>query len=77
MLAKEPPPAAFFVLETLGLGDGVVFATVTVGALAVAVSGEPLPFGTETVAANFVVSLAGAVFGTLTCASICDAAGCA
>jgi hypothetical protein len=64
------------VLEALGLGDGVAFATVTVGALAVAVSGEPLPLGTETVAANFIVSPAGAVFGTLSCASICDAAGC-
>ncbi len=63
-------------LEPLGLGDGVVFATVTVGALALAVSGEPLPLGTETVAANFIVSPAGAVFGTLTRVSICAAAGC-
>jgi hypothetical protein len=66
---------ADFVLE-LGVGDAGAFATVTVGALAVAVSGEPLPLATETVAENLIVSPAGAVLGTLTCASICDAAGC-
>jgi hypothetical protein len=66
---------ADFVLE-LGVGDAGAFATVTVGALAVAVSGEPLPLATETAAENLIVSPAGAVLGTLTCASICDAAGC-
>jgi hypothetical protein len=71
----EEPPAAEL-LVGLALGDGDVLATVTVGAVAVAVSGEPLPLGTETVAENLIVSPAGAVLGTLTCASICDAAGC-
>jgi hypothetical protein len=74
---EEPaePPAPDFALE-LGLGDADVFATVTVGALALAVSGEPPPLATETVAENWIVSPAGAVLGTLTCASICGAAGC-
>ena len=72
---EEPVPADFAVLE-LGAGDAGAFATVTVGAVAVAVSGEPLPLGTETVAANLIVSPAGAVLGTLTSASICGTAGC-
>ena len=38
-------PAPDFVLE-VGLGDTGAFATVTVGALPVAVSGEPLPLAT-------------------------------
>ncbi len=41
-----------------------------------AVSGELLQPATETRAENVIVSPAGAVFGTLSCASICDVAGC-
>ena len=63
-VVEEPPPAALLV--GLALGDGDTLATVTVGAVAVAVSGEPLPLGTETVAENLIVSPAGAVLGTLT-----------
>lgn len=76
-LVVEPgeEPAPDFVLD-VGLGDAGVFATVTVGALPVALTGEPLPLATETVAELLIVSPAGAVLGTLTCASICDAAGC-
>ena len=69
-------PVDFFVLLDVGVDDAD-FATVTVGPLTVAVSGEPLPSGTETVAVNLIVSPAGAVFGTLTEASICGAEGCA
>jgi hypothetical protein len=78
----EPPDvepgeeaAPDFGLET-GLGDAGAVATVTAGALAVAVSVEPLPLATETVAENWIVSPAGAVLGTLTCAVICGPAGC-
>jgi hypothetical protein len=60
----------------VGLAAAAVVATVTGGALAVAVSVEPLPLATETVAENSIVSPAGAVLGTLTCASICGPAGC-
>lgn len=63
-VGEEPAPAALLV--GLALGDGDTLATVTVGAVAVAVSGEPLPWGTETVAENLIVSPAGAVLGTLT-----------
>ena len=49
-------------------------ATVTVGALAVAVS-VLLPSGTDTVALNLIVSPPGADFGTLTSASICGVPG--
>ena len=49
-------------------------ATVTVGALAVAVSVLP-PSGTDTVALNLIVSPPGADFGTLTSASICGVPG--
>ena len=76
-LAEMPVPPAVFALLDVGVGDAGAFATVTVGPLTVAVSGEPLPFGTETVAVNLIVSPAGAVFGTLTEASICGAEGCA
>ena len=51
-------------------------ATVTVGELPVAVSGAPRQLATETRAENVIVSPAGAVFGTLSWASICDVAGC-
>ena len=72
---KAPAPVDFFVvLLDVGVGDAD-FATVTVGPLTVAVSGEPPPSGTETVAVNLIVSPAGAVFGTLTEASICGAEG--
>jgi hypothetical protein len=76
-LAEVPVPPAAFALLDVGVGDAGAFATVTVGPLTVAVSGEPLPSGTETVAVNLIVSPAGAVFGTLTEASICGAEGCA
>jgi hypothetical protein len=59
----------------VGAGDAGTGATVTVGALPVAVSGELLQLTTETVAENLIVSPAGAVFGTLSCASICAVAG--
>lgn len=60
----------------LGAGpDDAGAATVTAGALSVAVSAEPLPLATETVAENWMVSPAGAVVGTLTRASICGSAG--
>ena len=49
-------------------------ATVTVGALAAAVS-VLLPSGTDTVALNLIVSPPGADFGTLTSASICGVPG--
>ena len=75
-LCKAAAPVDFFVLLEVGVGEAD-FATVTVGPLTVAVSGEPLPSGTETVAVNLIVSPAGAVFGTLTEASICGAEGCA
>jgi hypothetical protein len=78
----EPPDvepgaeaAPDFGLET-GLGDAGAAATVTAGALAVAVSVEPLPLATETVAENWIVSPAGALWGTLTRASTCGPAGC-
>lgn len=70
--AEEAAPD--FGLE-LGLGDAGALATVTVGALPAAVSGDPLPLATETVAENRMVSPAGAAFGTVTRASICGAAG--
>jgi hypothetical protein len=80
--ADEPPavepaeaPADDFVLG-VGLGDTGAAATVTRGALAVAVSGEPLPLATETVAENSIVSPAGAVAGTWTCTPTCPAAVC-
>ncbi len=76
-LCEAPAPVGFFaLLDDVGVGEAD-FATVTVGPLTVAVSGEPLPSGTETVAVNLIVSPAGAVFGTLTEASICGAEGCA
>jgi hypothetical protein len=60
----------------VGLGDAAPVATVTVGELPVAVSGAPRQLATETRAENVIVSPAGAVFGTLSWASICDVAGC-
>jgi hypothetical protein len=60
----------------VGVGDAAGWATVTVGELPVAVSGAPRQPATETRAENVIVSPAGAVFGTLSCASICDEAGC-
>jgi hypothetical protein len=71
--AEEP---ACDVALGVGLGDAAAVATVTVGELPVAVSGAPLQPATETRAENVIVSPAGAVFGTLSCASICDVAGC-
>jgi len=80
---EDPPvvepaeaPADDFLLG-VGLGDTGAPATVTGGALPVAVSGEPLPPATETVAANPIVSPAGAVVGTWTCTPTCPAADCA
>jgi hypothetical protein len=58
----------------VGLVVAAGLATVTVGALALAVS-ELLPFGTDTVALNLIVSPPGADFGTLTSASICGVPG--
>ena len=60
----------------VGAGDAAGWATVTVGELPVAVSGAPRQLATETRAENVIVSPAGAVFGTLSWASICDVAGC-
>jgi hypothetical protein len=60
----------------VGAGEAAGWATVTVGELPVAVSGPPRQLATETRAENVIVSPAGAVFGTLSCASICDVAGC-
>src|ERR1700761_2895366 len=77
-LGVEPDePAALppDVVLGVGLGDAGAVATVTAGALPVAVSGEPRRPATETVAENWIVSPAGAVAGTLTCASICGVAG--
>ena len=71
----EPGAAAGFVLVA-GLGDAGTVATVTVGALALPVSGAPFPLATETLAENRIDSPAGAVFGTLTCAWIWGEAGC-
>ena len=56
----------------VGLVVAAGLATVTVGALAVAVSVLP---GTDTVALNLIVSPPGADFGTLTSASICGVPG--
>jgi hypothetical protein len=82
----EPPPVepdedrgeepAREVALGVGLGDAAAAATVTVGELPVAVSGAPRQLATETRAENVIVSPAGAVFGTLSCASICEVAGC-
>jgi hypothetical protein len=58
----------------VGLVVAADLATVTVGALAVAVS-VLLPSGTDTVAPNLIVSPPGADFGTLTSASICGVPG--
>ena len=58
----------------VGLVVAADLATVTVGALAVAVS-VLLPSGTDTVALNLIVSPPGADFGTLTSASICGVPG--
>ena len=58
----------------VGLVVAADLATVTVGALAVAVS-VLLPSGTDTVALNLIVSPLGADFGTLTSASICGVPG--
>jgi hypothetical protein len=80
-LAAEPSAvepdvvAAPDLVREVGVGDAGAGATVTVGALPVAVSGEPLQLTTETTAENLIVSPAGAVFGTLSCASICAVAG--
>jgi hypothetical protein len=60
----------------VGLGVAAGWATVTVGELPVAVSGEPCQLATETRAENVIRSPAGAVFGTLSCASIWAVAGC-
>ncbi len=68
--AVEPPltwPLVVGFVVAAGL------ATVTVGALAVAVS--VLPPETDTVALNLIVSPPGADFGTLTSASICGVPG--
>ena len=59
----------------MGLGVAAGWATVTVGELPVAVSGEPCQLATETRAENVIRSPAGAVFGTLSCASIWAVAG--
>jgi hypothetical protein len=85
-LPAEPLPAepdeergdepARAVALAVGLGDAAGWATVTVGELPVAVSGEPRQLGTETRAENVIRSPAGAVFGTLSWASICAVAGC-
>ena len=65
-------------LSVGGFAVGLVVAaglvTVTVGALAVALS-VLMPFGTDTVALNLIVSPPGADFGTLTSASICGVPG--
>jgi hypothetical protein len=58
----------------VGLVVAADLATVTVGALVVAVS-VPLRSGTDTVALNLIVSPPGADFGTLTSASICGVPG--
>ena len=58
----------------VGLVVAAGLATVTVGALVVAVS-VLLPSGTDTVALNLIVSPPGADFGTLTSASICGVPG--
>ena len=58
----------------VGLVVAADLATVTVGALVVAVS-VLLPSGTDTVALNLIVSPPGADFGTLTLASICGVPG--
>jgi hypothetical protein len=58
----------------VGLVVAADLATVTVGALVVAVS-VLLPSGTDTVALNLIVSPPGADFGTLTSASICGVPG--
>ena len=71
--AEEP---ARDVALGLGLGEAAAVATVTVGELPVAVSGAPRQLATETRAENVILSPAGAVFGTLSWASICDVAGC-
>lgn len=73
--ADVPAPELF---DLVGVGVGVVvavFATVTVGPVAVAVRLDEVPLVTETVALYLIVSPAGAFFGTVTCASICDAVG--
>jgi hypothetical protein len=58
----------------VGLVVAADLATVTVGALVVAVS-VLLPSGTDTVALNLMVSPPGADFGTLTSTSICGVPG--
>ena len=58
----------------VGLVVAADLATVTVGALVVAVS-VLLPSGTDTVALNLILSPPGADFGTLTSASICGVTG--
>ncbi len=58
----------------VGLVVAAGLATVTAGALALAVS-VLLPSGTDTVALNLIVSPPGADFGTLTSASICGVPG--
>ena len=58
----------------VGLVVAAGLATVTAGALAVAVS-VLLPVRTDTVALNLIVSPPGADFGTLTSASICGVPG--
>jgi len=69
------PPVTWLLVVGFAVGLVVVagLATVTVGALAVAVS--VLPPWTDTVALNLIVSPPGADFGTLTSASICGVAG--
>ena len=71
----EPVVAWLFVGGfAVGLVVAADLATVTVGALVVAVS-VLLPSGTDTVALNLIVSPPGADFGTLTSASICGVPG--
>ncbi len=69
------PPFTWPLLVGFVVGPVVAagLATVTVGALAVAVS--VLPSVTDTVALNLIVSPPGADFGTLTSASICGVSG--
>ena len=72
----EPVPVAWLLVGGFAVGLVVAadLATVTVGALVVAVS-VLLPSGTDTVALNLIVSPPGADFGTLTSASICGVPG--
>ena len=73
--AVEPPVTWLLVVCFAGgLVVAAGLATVTVGALAAAVS-VLLPSGTDTVALNLIVSPPGADFGTLTSASICGVPG--